>query len=77
MGRRLSRRRWSGVVAYLISVIKNPNGTERHKMQAAMRLSEILMLQEQKEMAATRAQERAEAAANAGRWQCAAGISRS
>jgi len=69
MGAKLSRRRWSAVVAYLTAVIKQPKGSPQFKMKAAMRLSEILILQEQKELAAARAKERSEARSLAAQGQ--------
>jgi|GEM_PF-4325022 len=45
---RIGRKRWGDVVRYLTETMKT-SGNERMRMQAAMRLADILTLREQRE----------------------------
>jgi hypothetical protein len=52
--KRVGRRRWSALVKFLTTTMQTSK-SERVRMQAAMRLSEVLMAREQKEIAELRA----------------------
>lgn len=56
--RRVGRRRWAELTRFLTATMKT-SGSERVRMAAAERLTEILMLREQREIAELRASARA------------------